>query len=95
MTKITSQNLLKHELIGLPVRVVHSTHPGYVGVSGTVINETQNMFLILHAGKQKNIPKKTAVFQFALPDGSIVKVKGGEIAKRPEDRIKKAGWRKS
>ena len=95
MTKITSQNLLKHELIGLPVRVVHSTHLGYVGISGAVVNETQNLLLILHGGKPKNVPKKTSVFQFSLPDGALVEVDGVAIAKRPEDRIKKAAWRKS
>ena len=95
MTKITSQSLLKHELIGLPVRVVNSTHSGYVGIRGTVVNETQNMLLILHNGKQKRVPKKTSVFQFFLPDGSLVEINGVEIAKRPEDRIEKAAWRKS
>lgn len=94
MNNITSQSLLKHELIGLPVRIVRSTHLGHVGISGTVVDETQNMLLILHDGKQKNVPKKTSVFQFSLPDGSLVEVNGVEIAKRPEDRIEKAAWRK-
>jgi ribonuclease P protein subunit POP4 len=95
VTRITSQNLLKHELIGLAVRVVNSAHPGYVGISGMVINETKNMLLILHEGKPKSVPKKPSVFQFSLPDGALVEVGGVEIAMRPEDRIEKAAWRKS
>lgn len=95
MTKITPQNLLKHELIGLRAKVLKSTHPSYVGIDGTVVDETQNMLTILHENIPKNIPKRTTVFLFFLTDGPTVEVDGSEITARPEDRIKRSQWRKS
>ncbi len=38
--KITPRNLLKHELIGLLVEVIDSSHKGFVGISGIVVDET-------------------------------------------------------
>jgi len=80
---------LQQELIGLNARVVGSSHPGYVGIAGRVIDETRNTISILHKDKKKIIIKGTAVFHFTLPDGTIVEIDGNAIVGRPEDRIKK------
>ncbi|MEM3526418.1 MAG: ribonuclease P protein component 1 [Candidatus Jordarchaeaceae archaeon] len=84
--KRTKENIIYHELIGLPVRVVKSTHKGYL-LSGTVIDETKNMIIIESNGVKK-IPKNVSTFEFTLPDGSIVEIEGEKIMGRPEDRIK-------
>jgi len=37
---LTPETLPRHELVGLHVRVVDATHPGYVGIGGRVVRET-------------------------------------------------------
>jgi len=81
--------ILQHEFIGLKAKVVRSTHPGYVGITGRVIDETRNTLVIRHKNKDKAIVKNVAVFHFVLPDGTVVEVEGNAIIGRPEDRLKK------
>ena len=81
--------ILQQELIGLNAKVVRSSHPGYMGIEGRVLDETRNTILILHKNKKKIIIKKTSVFNFTMPDGTIVEIDGKAIIGRPEDRIKK------
>jgi len=81
--------IVQQELIGLDAKVVRSSHPGYVGVSGRVLDETRNTIMILHENKKKIIIKSTAVFHFTMPDGTIVEIDGKTIIGRPENRIKK------
>ena len=81
--------ILQHEFIGLDAKVVRSTHPDYVGITGKVIDETRNTLVIRHKNKDKVVVKNTAVFHFTLPDGTIVEIEGNAIVGRPEDRLKK------
>jgi ribonuclease P protein subunit POP4 len=81
--------ILQHEFIGLKAKVVRSSHPGYVGISGKVIDETRNTLVIRHKGKDKRIVKNVAVFHFVFPDGTMVEIEGTTIVGRPEDRLKK------
>ena len=81
--------IVKQELIGLNAKVVRSSHPGYVGIAGKVVDETRNTILILHKNKKKIVIKNTAVFNFTMPDGTIVEIDGKAIIGRPEARIKK------
>ncbi len=86
--KLNRQNLLQHELIGLPVKVVRSLNPSHETAEGEVIDETMKT-LILGANETKRIiPKEGTIFQFTLTDGSIAEVKGEQILRRPEDRVK-------
>ena len=82
-------DIVQRELIGLDAKVVRSSHPGYVGIAGRVLDETRNTVIILHENKKKIILKSTAVFHFTMPDGTIVEIDGKTIIGRPEDRIKK------
>jgi ribonuclease P protein subunit POP4 len=92
---ITPRNLVRHELIGLEVKIEKSTDPTQKGVKGKVIDETYNTIKIeVKNGKEKTIPKKNSVFIFTLPSGEKVEVEGRLLVGRPEDRIKKkfARW---
>ena len=80
---------LRRELIGLEAKVVKATNPSYVGISGRVIDETRNTFVLLHDGVEKRIIKETSVFHFTYPDGTVVEIDGKLLVGRPEDRIKK------
>ncbi|MFQ6073714.1 MAG: ribonuclease P protein component 1 [Candidatus Bathyarchaeia archaeon] len=81
--------ILQHEFIGLDVKVVRSTHPDYVGITGMVIDETRNTLVIRNKDKDKVVVKSTSVFHFILPEGTIVEIEGDAIVGRPEDRVKK------
>lgn len=87
--KIAPKNLVKHELIGLRAKIVKSTHPGYVGIEGMIVDETMKTLRIMQNDKIKTVPKKCVIIHFTLPDGSIVEVDGKVIMGRPEDRVKK------
>lgn len=86
---LTANNIVHHELIGLYVKVVYNSQT----LCGVVIDETKNTVKIevkTEKGKsEKLISKNNSVFQFRLPDGKWVEIKGNILSIRPEDRIKK------
>jgi ribonuclease P protein subunit POP4 len=82
-------DIIRGEFIGTEAKVSKSTHPGYVGLSGKIIDETRNTFTILHEGEKKKIIKNSAIFHFKFSDGTIVEVDGKLLLGRPEDRLKK------
>lgn len=87
---ITPYNILNHELIGLRAKIVKSTHQGYVGIEGLVIDETMKTIKIMNDdGKIKVIPKSCCTFRFKLPNNVIVEVEGIHLVGRPEDRVKR------
>lgn len=87
---ITPQNIFRHELVGLNVVVVKSTHKGFTGIEGVVVDETKNTIKVEDLGGcEKIIPKNVATFRFTLPDSAVVEIDGRIIVARPEDRIKK------
>jgi ribonuclease P protein subunit POP4 len=86
---ILPENIVRHELIGLEVKIKKSTNPSQIGLKGIVIDETYNMIKIEVKEKEKLIQKGTSIFIFALPNGKKVEVDGKILIGRPEDRIKK------
>ena len=86
---ITPQNLVRHEIISLPVKILKSTDPTQKKVSGKVIDETYNTLKIETKGKEKTVIKGNCIFVFTLPNKTKVQVDGKLLISRPEDRIKK------
>lgn len=87
---ITPQNLFQHELIGLNVEIIKSSHRGLVGIKGKVIDETRNTILVeTNDRKESVIPKNMVIFHFQTPEGQKVEIDGKILVSRPEDRIKK------
>ena len=82
-------SIVQHEFIGIEAKVVHSSNPDLVGITGKVVDETRNTFTISHNGEKKVIIKDTSIFEFAMPDGTVVELDGKVIMGRPEDRLKK------
>lgn len=82
-------NVIRCELIGTEAKVAKSKHRGYVGISGKIIDETRNTFVILHKGERKRIIKDSAVFRFKFSDGTIVEIDGKLLMGQPEGRLKK------
>lgn len=85
---ITAKNLIKHELIGLSIKVHKSKNKNQSGIQGTVVDETKSLLKIETRNGIKKIAKKTSEFIFTIPNGTKIKVDGKRIFARPEDRIK-------
>jgi ribonuclease P protein subunit POP4 len=88
MKKVTA-SIIQHEFMGLDVNIVKSSNMYTVGIAGRVIDETRNTFTILHDDKMKVIVKDTSIFEFVMPDGTVVEIDGKIAVGRPEDRLKK------
>jgi len=87
---ITPQNLVRHELIGLAIKIAESTEKTQKGLKGRVVDETYNTLKIeTKEGKEKMVVKQNNVFIFTLPNKLKVQVDGKLLVSRPEDRIKK------
>jgi len=84
------RNLVRHELIGLKIKVDESSNSMIRGLEGRVVDETRNMLVIENEqSTEKKIPKAGNIFIFELNGGAQVRVKGERLIARPEDRIKK------
>jgi ribonuclease P protein subunit POP4 len=86
--KITP-DVIREEFIGTTATVTSSTHAGYLGIRGEVLDETRNIFTLQQEGKPKSIVKDQAVFQFQFSDGTVVEIDGKLLVGKPEDRLKK------
>ena len=88
MSAAVPENILRHELIGLNVKVVRSSNRSLKGRSGLVVNESKNMLTLSRKGRKVLIPKSVATFRFKLADGRLVDVDGSRLLGRPESRLK-------
>jgi ribonuclease P protein subunit POP4 len=86
--EITSENLIKHELIGLKVKISNCRNPQLNGFEGVIINESKNTLIIQADDKIKVIPKDISIFHFFLPNRKVVEVNGKMLIGRPENRLK-------
>ncbi len=87
--KITP-DIICHEFIGTQATVTQSTHQGYVGISGKIIDETKNTLTFQKEGQAKKVIKNSSIFNFMFTDGTIVEINGKLLVGRPEDRLKKS-----
>jgi len=78
------ENLHRHELIGLEVEVTGRS--GLSGLTGKIVDETRNTFLVESKDGVKTVPKKGNHFRFPKYETDL---DGEQILARPEDRIKK------
>ena len=87
--KITSENIMAHELIGIDVDIVESKNPSMMNLNGKLVYETKNT-LVLKVGKEKRIiPKNVTLLRLKLPDNIQCLINGSALIGRPEDRIQK------
>ena len=91
--RITPQNITKHELVGLPTHIVESKDPNHVCRKGIILDESREMFQIDTPQGTMKIPKRVCVFDMTLPDNTVVRIDGGLLRGRPEDRMKKRSTR--
>jgi len=84
---ISSQNVLRHELIGLDVLVSGAANPSHKGLSGRIIDETKNQLVIDTPRGVRRIPKMHSIFMIRLPGSEHVEIDGSVMVLAPERRI--------
>jgi len=85
----TPESLARHELIGLGVIIETHSDGGLVGLSGRIVDETRNTFLLDTGRKVIRLAKKNAGLIFSLPGGQRVRINGRVLISQPENRISK------
>ncbi|WP_135828256.1 ribonuclease P protein component 1 [Halorussus halobius] len=65
---LTPETLTRHELNGLPVRVVDAANPALVGIEGRVVAETRGTLSVASADRVRQVQKQGSTFEFALTD---------------------------
>jgi ribonuclease P protein subunit POP4 len=96
--EIMPSTLIYHEVIGLEIKVIHSTNPVLTGIQGRVIDETKNMLIVENSkSRVLKIPKADSEFIFRIPaelsekgrrSDTFVKIQGNLLLSQPENRIK-------
>jgi len=80
--------IVKHELIGLSIKVIDSKNKSDIGIEGIIIDETKNTLIIETAsGKRKTLFKSNIVIETTI-NNKKVRIKGSSLLERPQDRIK-------
>lgn len=82
---ITTENITRHELIGLETSIVESSNSQVVGLHGKIIDETKSMLTIETSTGVKHISKIDSMWKFNLNGVNSI-VDGKFIAKRSYER---------
>jgi len=93
---LTAETLVRHELVGLDVRVVSASNPDSIGIEGEVVTETTRTLGIETGGQVSHVPKDSATFEWTLPSGERVETAGERLIARPARRTEQTGdsrWR--
>ena len=71
------------EIIGKTIKVIKSTNKDNEGLEGKVVDETKNTILVKTKKGEKRLMKNTITIMI-----NNQKIKGKQLLKRPEERIK-------
>ncbi|WP_394741739.1 ribonuclease P protein component 1 [Natronococcus roseus] len=86
---LTPETLPRHELNGLPVRVVESDDASRVGLEGRVVIETTNTLSVeireQGASRVVMVPKSGSTFEFAITDDAADAAKASGTASKLAD----------
>ena len=66
----TPETIARHELIGLPARVVEAASVDFVGICGRIVSETMQTLVVATESGDKRVPKADAVFELAVSEAS-------------------------
>jgi ribonuclease P protein subunit POP4 len=87
--RITPENIVRHELTGLPMHIVESADPNFVCKNGVILGESKKMIHFRANQRELSVSKNNSVFEMTLPNGDIVRINGSVLLGRTEDRMKK------
>ncbi|OAQ51708.1 ribonuclease P [Natrinema mahii] len=92
---LTPETLPRHELNGLPVRVVESDDSSRVGIEGRVVIETTKTLSVEIRDRGESrvvmVPKSGSVFEFAITDDAAEDAKSSGTASKLADTQPAAG----
>jgi len=83
-----TKDILRHELIGLEIKVTDSENKDNIGISGKIIDETKETVVIEHENKKKSLFKKNIKFETKVNNQTII-VNGKKLQNKSFKRIKK------
>ncbi|GAA0515838.1 ribonuclease P protein subunit POP4 [Halorubrum aquaticum] len=63
---ISPETLVRHELVGLPVRVADADGDAHVGIAGRVLYETERTLVVRTGSGDKRVPKSGTTLEFAV-----------------------------
>jgi len=66
----TPETIARHELIGLPARVVEAASADFVGICGRIVSETMQTLVVSTDSGDKRVPKAESTFELALKAAS-------------------------
>jgi len=88
---LTPDTLARHELVGLPVRVVDAGSDAHVGVAGRVLSETFGTLVVRTASGDKRVPKSGATFEFGIVDAPTVRTDEAADGSQPSGSASQLG----
>ena len=71
---ISPDTLVRHELIGLPVRVADADSDAHVGIAGRVLSETFGTLVVRTRSGDKRVPKSGATFEFGVVETPTARI---------------------
>ena len=66
----TPETIARHELIGLPARVVEAASADFVGICGRIVSETMQTLVVSTDSGDKRVPKAESTFEIGLSEAS-------------------------
>ena len=82
------KDIIKHELIGLNIKITESKNKANIGLTGKIIDETKHTITIKTKTRKKMVFKNNIKLELKLNNKKI-SVNGKLLTGRPEDRVKK------
>ena len=86
--KFKIKDTIKHELIGLQIKIADSKNQSNIGLIGKIINETKHTITIKTNKGKKMLFKNNIKIELKM-NNKLIKVEGKSLVGRPEDRVKK------
>jgi len=84
----TPENIFRHELVGLPAKVVKANNANNLKIKGNIVDETKKTLTIEQKGVFKRIFKDQVTLQLKLPNHTV-EIAGNLLTGRPWERLNK------
>jgi ribonuclease P protein subunit POP4 len=87
--RLSKDNILCHELLGLRVRVLNHLDPSLDGVEGVIVWETTRSLKVDRGGRVITVLKPGSLLLVEIPGFGWVRVRGDDILGSPPERAKR------
>lgn len=87
--RLSKDNILCHEIIGLRVKVLNHLDPSLEGREGIVVWESSRALKVDTGGRVITILKPGSILSLEIPGGEWVRVRGDDLLGDPFERAKR------